>query len=113
VDGLSFKYAPEEERARYVLGRSVSTQSVRQKGGGDKLDCKVCHRQAEKAGYCRLHAKGCQNVVKNYPVWKKALGISWKEYLSEITKNSLTGEWAKEVATYLEESGDKDDVKID
>jgi hypothetical protein len=27
--------------------------------------------------------------------------ISWGEYLSEIQQNSLTGEWAKEVATYL------------
>jgi hypothetical protein len=31
------------------------------------------------------------------------LGISWKEYLSEIAKNPLTGEWAKEVAEHLVE----------
>jgi len=29
------------------------------------------------------------------------LGISWKEYLSEVAKNPLTGECAKEVAEYL------------
>ena len=76
------------------------------------MNCKVCHKQAEKVGYCRLHAKAYQNVVKNYPGWKKAIGVSWKEYLSEITKNSLTGEWAKEVAEYLKKNGAKDNVKI-
>jgi hypothetical protein len=95
-----------------VLGCSASTQSVRQEGGGDRLDCKICHREAEKAGYCKLHAKAYRTVVKNYALWKKALGIPWKEYLSEITKNSLTGEWSKEVAKYLEKKGDKNNVKI-
>jgi hypothetical protein len=72
----------------------------------------VCPRQAERLGYCRLHAKAYEKVVKSYPVWKKALGASWKEYLSEITKNSLTGEWAKEVAEYLTKKGDKNYVKL-
>jgi hypothetical protein len=44
--------------------------------------------------------------VKKYDVWKKALDISWKEYLSEIVKNPFTGEWAKEVAEYLNKSGE-------
>jgi len=76
------------------------------------LNCRICDREAEKAGYCRLHAKAYRTIVKNYVLWKKALGIRWKEYLSEITKNSLTGEWSKEVAMYLEQNGDKDSVKI-
>jgi hypothetical protein len=37
--------------------------------------------------------------------------ISWKEYLSEIAKNPLTGEWAREVAQYLIEVEDKTSVK--
>jgi len=45
--------------------------------------------------------KAYENIVKKYDVWKRALKISWKEYLSEVAKNSLTGEWAKEVAEYL------------
>jgi hypothetical protein len=43
--------------------------------------------------------------VKKYEVWKKALDITWKEYLSEIVKNPFTGEWAKEVAEHLIKSG--------
>jgi hypothetical protein len=42
--------------------------------------------------------KAYENIVKEYAFWRKGLKISWKEYLSEIEKNSLTGEWAKEVA---------------
>ena len=49
-------------------------------------------------------------ITKKYESWKRALEISWKEYLSEIAKNPLTGEWAKEVAEYLAKSGEKQDV---
>jgi hypothetical protein len=73
-----------------------------EKGVGDKtLKCKVCSRETDKVDFCTLHLKAYQSVIKNYDVWKKALGLSWEEYLSEIEKNSLTGEWAKEVAEYL------------
>jgi hypothetical protein len=45
--------------------------------------------------------KAYENIVKKYDFWTRALQISWKEYLSEIQQNSLTGEWAKEVANHL------------
>jgi len=54
--------------------------------------------------------KAYESISKKYELWKKALEISWKEYLSEIVKNSLTGEWAKEVAEYLIKSGEKQNV---
>jgi hypothetical protein len=72
----------------------------------------VCRKQAERLGYCKLHAEAYQSIIENYSVWKKALGVSWKEYLSEVIKNSLTGEWAKEVAEHLAKEGDKNNVKI-
>jgi hypothetical protein len=49
--------------------------------------------------------------VKKYDFWRKGLKISWKEYLSEIKKNSLTGEWAKEVAKYLINNEEVKNVK--
>ncbi len=76
------------------------------------MTCKICHRQAEESGYCRLHAKAYRSVVKNYVFWEKALGIAWKEYLSEIAENLLTGEWSKEVAKHLASKGDMDYGKI-
>jgi hypothetical protein len=66
------------------------------------LKCKVCSKEAnEKSDYCELHAKAYENVVRRYYAWKKALDVSWKDYLNEILKNPLTGLWAKEVAQQL------------
>jgi hypothetical protein len=54
--------------------------------------------------------KAYENIVKKHELWKRALGISWKEYLSEIVKNPLTGEWAREVAEHLIKNGEKQNV---
>jgi cell wall assembly regulator SMI1 len=70
------------------------------------LKCPICGREANEKIYCELHAKAYDSVVKKYDQWKKAMGISWKEYLSKIANNPLTGEWAKEVAEYLIENGE-------
>lgn len=65
------------------------------------MKCAICDKEAVLDGYCELHAKAYKNVVEKYEDWKKALNISWKEYLKEIVKNPFTGEWAKEVAEHL------------
>lgn len=69
------------------------------------MKCNVCDREAIEEGFCELHRKAYESIFKKYEVWKKALEISWKEYLREIAKNPLTGEWAKEVAEHLIENG--------
>jgi hypothetical protein len=51
--------------------------------------------------------KAYESILEKYDLWKRAMEISWKEYLSEIVKNPLTGEWAKEVAEHLIKSGEK------
>jgi hypothetical protein len=66
-----------------------------------RLKRRTCSRQDGKTEYCEFHSKACKNMVENYDLWKKALEISWKEYLSEIVKNQLSGEWAREVAKHL------------
>jgi len=48
-----------------------------------------------------LHEKAHGNIAQKYSSWKRALEISWKEYLDEVIKNSYTGIWAKEVAKDL------------
>lgn len=66
------------------------------------MKCKICNREAtDKSKYCKLHAKACTNIIRKYDQWKNALEISWKEYLREIAKNPLTGQWAKETAENL------------
>jgi hypothetical protein len=70
----------------------------------------VCAREASENCYCEFHAKAYESIIKKYEVWRRALAISWKEYLSEIIKNPLTGEWSKELAEYLLKSGEKPNV---
>jgi hypothetical protein len=74
------------------------------------LNCEVCSREAGKKDFCPSHLKAYENIVRRYDFWRKALKITWKEYLSEIEKNPLTGEWAREVAEYLISDGEVKNV---
>ncbi len=74
------------------------------------MKCAICNREAGEKGYCELHMKAHESIVKKHALWKKALEISWKEYLSEIAKNPLTGEWAREVAEHLIKTGENQNV---
>jgi len=65
------------------------------------LKCKACNKEAGEKEFCPLHLKAYENIVTKYDFWRKAVEISWIEYLREIQQNSLTGEGAKEVAKYL------------
>jgi len=70
------------------------------------MKCRVCSREAVEK-YCELHEKAYRNIVKKYDDWRRAMGISWKEYLNEIAKNPYTGLWAKEVAEQLTKNEDR------
>ena len=65
------------------------------------MKCKICLRDAQADGFCVLHLMAYRNIVDKFNVWKEASDVVWSQYLSEIQKNSLTGEWAKEVIMYL------------
>jgi hypothetical protein len=76
------------------------------------LKCAICYREAVgKESYCKFHSKAYENLVRKYDSWKRALELSWKEYLSEVVKNSSTGEWVKEVAQHLINNEEKHDVQ--
>jgi hypothetical protein len=64
------------------------------------LKCIVCDREAAEK-YCGLHEKAYQNVVQKFEDWKRAIDVSWKQYLETVLENSFTGAWAKEVAKQL------------
>jgi hypothetical protein len=72
------------------------------------VKCKICSREAQENDFCRFHLKANKNLLGKFEVWKMASGISWVQFLVEIQKNSLTGEWAKDVAKYLFEEENKD-----
>ena len=72
------------------------------------MNCKICGRKAVTDKFCTVHLEAYENIVEKYRCWRKALKSSWREYLREIERNPLTGEWTKEVASYLinsEETG--------
>ncbi len=76
----------------------------------EQRDCMICGKKTESGVFCRLHTQIYEKILKNYEPWKKALGTSWKEYLSEIAKNPVTGTWVREVAEYLINHGEEHDV---
>lgn len=69
------------------------------------MKCKICNKKAVNE-YCELHEKANNNIMEKYNIWKKALNISWKEYLNEIAKNPYTGSSAKELAEHLMKTGE-------
>ena len=74
------------------------------------MKCKICSSEAQENGFCMLRFRAYQNVIEKFDVWRKASGMLWIDYLVEIQKNSLTGEWAKDVVKHLF-MGDNGNVK--
>ena len=64
------------------------------------MKCIVCNRETLE-NYCEFHEKAYRNIVQKFENWKRATGVSWKEYLNAVVENSYTGAWAKEVAKHL------------
>lgn len=71
------------------------------------MKCKICNKEASDDGFCKSHLKAYETVKAKFNVWKRASGVDWTDYLVELQKNSLTGEWAKEVIKYLIEEEDQ------
>jgi len=74
------------------------------------MNCRICNREVEGGGFCSLHLRAYCNIVEKYAVWQRALDVEWVEYLVQIQKNSLTGEWAKEVVNDII-TGESTDVR--
>jgi hypothetical protein len=72
------------------------------------MKCKLCDRPETEEGFCDLHFKAYKNVLNNFDSWKAAFNLTWNEYLVKNQKNSLTGEWAKDVSKYLIKDERKD-----
>jgi hypothetical protein len=107
--GPPFRFERDkEEHGCYV---SIPIARRKKERGREELQCPICGRKADEQGYCRLHATVRNIIIKKYDRWRKAMEISWKEYLSEIAKNPLAGEWVREVAQHLIETEDQRNVK--
>ncbi len=70
------------------------------------MRCRICNKEAVEK-YCELHEKAYRSIVQTYEDWKRAMEISWREYLNSILENACTGSWAKEVAEKLMKDEDR------
>ena len=71
-------------------------------GENQTLKCPVCGRESSNE-FCSYHLAAKEKIESAYPRWVKAYGrIEWKEYLGRVNRNVQTGQWAKEIAEYLE-----------
>jgi len=68
--------------------------------------CKLCGRgRDEGSEYCPYHRRAYAKLRDAFERWRRALAIDWDEFLREISENPETGEWAREVAEDLLQSG--------
>ncbi len=75
------------------------------------MKCCLCERDMVESGFCQFHFLAYKNVVQQYEIWRKALDIPRKDYLRKIAMNSVTGDWAREVANYLSKKEETKDVR--
>ena len=66
------------------------------------MKCKLCRRDAVSE-FCAYHQAAKERVREAYPLWVRAYGaVEWKAYLDNVKRNVQTGQWAKEIAEFLE-----------
>ena len=65
------------------------------------MKCSICGREGP-SDLCSHHMAAKKSVEAAYPLWVRAYGtIEWKEYLDNVKRNVQTGQWAKEIAEFL------------
>jgi len=68
--------------------------------------CKICGRTVVKGSVlCQYHQSALDSLHTSYEAWKKASGVSWKEYIEKLCQLEETGRWVFDVAEQLK-SGD-------
>ena len=66
------------------------------------MKCLICGREAV-SDLCTYHTEARDKVKGAYPLWVKAYGrMEWKDYLDNVKRNVQTGQWAKEIAEFLQ-----------
>ena len=68
------------------------------------MKCIVCDREALEK-YCEFHEIAYRNVVQKFEDWKRATGVSWKEYLKELVENAYRIMGKRSCREFIEEHG--------
>jgi hypothetical protein len=69
------------------------------------MRCNLCRRQSIEQGYCEYHREAYTHLIDAYDTWKVSTGVSWTEFLSEVSKTKEIGAWARDVAQELLSKG--------
>ena len=66
------------------------------------MKCRICGLEGT-TDVCLRHQRAKEAVEAAYPRWTKAYGgMDWKVYLDNVKRNPQTGQWAREIAEFLE-----------
>jgi hypothetical protein len=67
------------------------------------MTCPICGKESMgTSGLCAHHESATTSILAAYQKWVTAYGgMDWVEYLHNIEKLEGSGEWTREVASYL------------
>jgi len=66
------------------------------------MKCRICGLEGE-SDLCPRHLRAKAAVEAAYPRWVRAYGgMDRKVYLDNVKRNPQTGQWAREIAGFLE-----------
>ncbi len=68
--------------------------------------CSICNEPTENNQFCEIHQAAYNKLHEEYNKWKKAVEITWEDYLDELIKNQYTGKAIKEIIDYLKNHSD-------
>lgn len=66
--------------------------------------CLICERKSDSL-VCEQHSRAYQNLLEGYELWKRAKGLSWNDYLSELSENKYAGAWVRLLAKKMLDLG--------
>jgi len=64
------------------------------------MSCPICGAPSRNR-FCSAHQMAFQNLLSVYEVWRRALEISWRDYLERVAGNENSGRWVQEVCAFL------------
>jgi len=64
------------------------------------MNCPICGAPSRNR-LCPAHEGAYQNLLATYDVWRRALEVSWLDYLERVARNENSGRWVQDVCVFL------------
>ncbi len=64
-------------------------------------ECHICGRDLSSEEFCEYHETAYTNLRLAFERWKSSAGLTWNEYLDQVSKLETTGRWVIEVIEYI------------